>query len=570
MTQLVFSSAEGDWPQIDTCKTDIAKFNGILRTDIGGKMAAEIAKARVLIRNANIITIDSSRPRAQAVAIRDGRFLAVSNDDDLEGLVGPDTQLLDLHGKTVLPGFIDAHIHVLSSGIRHVMAADCGRPNIPEVLNELRQLAGQTPAGDWVQGFKYDDTKTAENRFLTRQDLDTISTEHPIMVSHRAGHVYYLNSRALEIGGFNAETPDPPGGRLGRDEATGELNGVVYERAIYPIRYGHLPPVTPEIRRQGLKRICEMLSQAGLTSVHDANVSNDELITYQEGRESGDLTLRAYLLMFHDHFPALRDAGIRTGFGDEHLRLGGIKMVADGAIAARTAYLSEPYVGSPCDHGILTMSADDIESQVMEMHQAGYQVCIHANGDATIDAVLSAYEKAQSKFPRKDPRHRIEHCTLVNPDLLRRMKALGCIATPFCTYVYYHGEKMGFYGEQRLEWMFAQRSFLDHGIIATGATDYPPGPFEPLLGIQSCVTRVDSDGRLWGASQKISVEEALKIYTVNGAYASFEEDVKGSIEVGKLADLVVLGADPTQVDPMTIKDIQVERTIVGGVTIYET
>jgi len=273
--------------------------------------------------------------------------------------------------------------------------------------------------------------------------------------------------------------------------------------------------------------------------------------------------------MFHDHFQALREAGVRTGFGDEYLRLGGIKMVADGAIAARTAYLSEPYIGSTCDHGILAMTADEIESKVMEMHEAGYQVCIHANGDATIDAVLSAYEKAQSTFPRKDPRHRIEHCTLVNPDLLRRMKALGCVATPFCTYVYYHGEKMPFYGDYRLEWMFAQRSFLDHGITATGATDYPPGPFEPLLGIQSCVTRVDSDGRLWGASQKISVQEALQIYTINGAYASFEEDIKGSIEVGKLADLVVLGADPTQVDPMTIKDIPVERTIVGGVTVYE-
>ena len=532
-------------------------------------MVTGIAKAQVLIQIANIITIDSRLPRAQALAIRDGRFLAVGSNEDVAGLIGPDTQQLDLQGKTVLPGFIDAHIHVLSSGIRHVMAADCARPNIPEVLNELRRLAEKTPDGDWVQGFKYDDTKTAENRFLTRYDLDTISTRHPIVVSHRAGHVYYLNSKALEVGGFNAETPDPPGGRFGRDEEAGDLNGVVYERAIDPITHGHLPAVTPEIRRQGLRRICKMLSQAGLTSVHDAMVSSDELITYQEGRDSGDLTIRAYLLMFHNHFPALRDAGIRTGFGDEYLRLGGIKMVADGAIAARTAYLSEPYVGSTCDHGILAMTADEIESQVMEMHQAGYQVCIHANGDATIDAVLTAYEKAQAMFPRKDPRHRIEHCTLVNPDLLRRMKALGCIATPFCTYVYYHGEKMAFYGDHRLEWMFAQRSFLDHGIIATGATDYPPGPFEPLLGIQSCVTRVDSDGRLWGASQKISVEEALKIYTINGAYASFEENIKGSIEVGKLADLVVLGADPTQVDPMTIKDIPVERTIVGGVTVYE-
>ena len=177
--------------------------------------------------------------------------------------------------------------------------------------------------------------------------------------------------------------------------------------------------------------------------------------------------------------------------------------------------------------------------------------------------------RPRKPFPRQDPRHRLEHCTVVNPDLLSRIKALGCVATPFCTYIYYHGEKMPFYGESRVEWMFAQRSFLDYGINATGATDYPPGPYEPLLGIQSCVTRTDSTGRVWGANQAVSVEEALRIYTMHGAYASFEEDIKGSIEAGKLADMVVLDQDPTQIDPMTIKDIPVLRTIVGGKTVYE-
>ena len=204
---------------------------------------------------------------------------------------------------------------------------------------------------------------TAENRFLTRQDLDEVSTELPILVSHRAGHVYYLNSKALETAGFTRDTPDPEGGRFGRDPSSGELDGVVYERAIEPVRYNHLPAVTPKDRRRGLQRICQMLTPVGLTSVHDARVTNDELLTYQEGRDNGDLTLRAYLLMAHDHFPALRDAGLKTGFGDDRLRLGGIKMVADGAIASRTAYLSEPYEGSPCDHGILAIPADEIERQ---------------------------------------------------------------------------------------------------------------------------------------------------------------------------------------------------------------
>ena len=525
--------------------------------------------ADTVIRRANVITVDPTRPRASALAIANGRFVAVGDDGDVAGLIGPGTATLDLGGKTVLPGFVDAHIHVLSSGTRHVMAADCALPSIGAIQEALRERVAATPGGQWVQGFKFDDTKTAENRFLRREDLDAVSTAHPILVAHRAGHVYFGNSLALERGGFNDETPDPPGGRLGRNPDTGRLDGVIYERAADDLRENQLPVESAETRREGLRAICRMLNRAGLTSVHDARVTDYELQTYQEGRDAGELSLRVYALMYYRYFPALRDAGIRSGMGDDRLRIGGIKMVADGAIASRTAYLSQPYVDSCCDHGILTMTGEEIAGNVMAMHAAGFQVCIHANGDATIDLVLRAYEQAQAADPRPDPRHRIEHCTLVNPDLLTRMRRLGAVATPFCTYVYYHGEKMRFYGAERLQWMFAQRSFLDYGVTATGATDYPPGPFEPLMGIQSCVTRTDSEGREWGVNQRISVEEALRIYTQNGAYAGFEEHRKGSITPGKLADLVVLGADPTAVDPFAIKDIAVERTMVGGETVYE-
>ena len=536
-------------------------------------MTSSIGKADTVIKNANVITIDTSRPKAQALAMTHGRFAGVGSNEDMEGLIGPGTKVLDLGGKTVLPGFIDAHIHVLSSGIRHVMAADCDVPTLKQVQAGLKERAGKTPAGQWVQGFKFDDTKTDrtasnEGRHLYRDDLDAVTTAHPILVAHRAGHVYYMNTAALEAAGFNDETPDPPGGRLGRDPDTGRLNGMIFERAIDPVRFDLIPVETEEVRREGLRTICGMLNRAGLTSVHDARVTAEEFQTYQDGKAAGELSLRVYALMWYPQFPALRDAGIKSGLGDDLLRIGGIKMVADGAIATRTAYLSQPYEGSQCDHGILAMEQDEIEEQVMAMHRAGFQVCIHANGDLTIDMVLTAYEKAQKAHPRFNTRHRIEHCTLVNEDLLMRMKALGCIATPFCTYVYHHGEKMRYYGEQRLEWMFAQRSFIDTGVVSTGATDYPPGPFEPLLGIQSCVTRTDSTGKEWGVNQRVSVEEALRLYTLNGAYASFEEDSKGSIETGKLADLVVLGSDPNKVDPLGIKDIAVERTIVGGETVY--
>ncbi len=525
--------------------------------------------AETVIKNANIITIDSHMPKASSLAISGGKFIGIGNDTLCDSLIGPETKVLDISGKTVLPGFIDSHIHVLNSGIRHVMAADCDLPSIPLIQQALKNRIKETLPNGWIQGFKFDDTKTQERRFLFRSDLDSVSTDHPIMVAHRAGHIYYLNSAALAAANFNDDTPDPPGGRLGRDPDTGSLNGVVYERAIEPIRFGLIPDETPEIRQRGLVTICKMLNQVGLTSVHDARVIQTEFEAYQNGLDNGELTLRVYALMYHPYFEALKHAGIKTGFGNEFLRIGGIKMIADGAIAGRTAYLSEPYIGSDCDHGILAMSQEEIERNVIDMHNAGFQVCIHANGDLTIDMVVDAYIKAQKLNPRTDPRHRIEHCSLVNPDILKKMQESSTIATPFCTYVYHHGEKMPFFGEERLKWMFAQKSFLDYGITSTGATDYPPGPFEPLLGIQSCVTRTDSSGKTWGPEQKISVEDALKLYTLNGAYASFEENIKGSITEGKLADLVILDKDPNAVDPHTIKDITVERTIVGGNTVYE-
>jgi len=518
--------------------------------------------------DANIITVDERRPRAEALAVNQGKFAAVGTTQEIRRRIGPRTRVMELAGKTVIPGFVDAHLHVLSSGIGHVTAVDCDLRSIAAVQNALREEAGQKPPGEWVQGFKFDDTKTAEIRFLTKADLDAVSIEHPVFVSHRGGHVYFVNSRGFERAGVTGETPDPPGGKYGRDPQTGELTGAVFERAAERFR-ADFPPVAPEDRRAGLRRICRMFSAAGLTSVHDAIVTGQDLQTYQEGLAAGDLTLRVYALIWHTHFPALQEVGLRSGFGDEMLRIGGIKLIADGAISGRTAWLSRPYEGSEDDRGIRVVEPEELEEKALEIHRAGFQICVHANGDAAIDMVLTAYEKAMAAHHRPDPRHRVEHCTLVNPAILEKMKKLGCIATPFCTYVYYHGEKMKYYGEERLQWMFAQRSFLDHGIVSTGATDYVPGPYEPLTGIQSCVTRTDLSGKLWGANQRITPEEALRLYTLHGAHASFEERIKGSIEVGKLADLVVLGADPTAVDPHTIKDIPVEKTILGGEVVYQ-
>jgi hypothetical protein len=264
----------------------------------------------------------------------------------------------------------------------------------------------------------------------------------------------------------------------------------------------------------------------------------------------------------------LRAAGVYSGFGNEWLRVGGVKFVADGSAAERTMAMSTPYVGRPDDHGILTMTQQEIDAAVEDAHRHRFQIGIHANGDVAIDRVLSAYERAQRLAPRPDPRHRIEHCSLVTPELLRRIQATGSIPTPFYTYIHYNGEKWSEYGEEKMGWMFAHRSFLDHGIPVAGASDYIPGPYEPLMAIQSMVTRTDMNGRVWGASQRIGVDEALRICTLNGAYASFEENEKGSIRAGKLADFTILADDPHDVEPDRIKHIEVVRTVVGGRTMH--
>jgi predicted amidohydrolase YtcJ len=311
------------------------------------------------------------------------------------------------------------------------------------------------------------------------------------------------------------------------------------------------------------------MAKSGLTSVHSTGADENDLRALEESRDAGELRFRMYLFPMQPLFRKLQAAGIRTGFGDETIRIGPVKYVADGSASERTMRMSTPYVGRPNDYGILVISQEQLNADVEEAHRAGWRVGTHANGDVAIDMVLKAYERAQQLLPRADVRHRIEHCTLVNPDLLKRIKAGGIIPAPFYTYVYYHGEKWVEYGEEKVRSMFAHRWFLDYGIPVAPASDYMPGPYEPLMAIQSMVTRTDYRGRVWGANQKITVPEALRICTMNGAYASKEESIKGSITPGKLADFVMLAKDPHTEDPSVIKDIPVLRTFLGGRATFE-
>src|SRR5215471_6139711 len=524
-------------------------------------------KPDLLLVNGNIHTMDAANPHADAIAIAGGRFLAVGTLSEISATPTAGVQRIDLGGRTVVPGFIDAHLHTASSGLLHLKQVNCDLRSIAAIQAAIRERAAKTPPGEWVQGFMYDDTKTAEGRPLTKADLDVAAPGHPVMITHRGGHTSYVNSRAYAIADVNDATPDPEGGKFER--AGGKLTGRVEENARAPFSRKIPNTATPAERREGVKLITKLIARNGITSVNDPGGSPEDLAAYQDARAAGELSVRVYCFIRQPGVARMLAAGIRTGLGDEWVRVGAVKMVVDGSISERTAWMSQPYVGRPDDHGILVRNEEQLFQDARAAYAAGWQIGTHANGDRAIDIILRVYERLQRETPRRDPRFRIEHCTLINDDLVRRIKQQGVIPTPFSSYVYYHGEKMKEYGAERLNSMFALRSFLDAGIPATMSSDYPPGPFEPMMFLQSAVTRTDIKGNLWGAKQRVTVAEALKIATVHGAYASFEEKTKGSITPGKVADLTVLGRDPLKEPVESLVTIPVERTMVGGKWVWE-
>ncbi len=521
----------------------------------------------LVVVNARVLTSEPALPRAEAFAVKNGRFVAVGSSSDVRNLASARTQVIDAQRMTVVPGFIDAHNH--PSGVEELYGVNTNLRTVREIQAAIKKKADATPAGFWVNGFMFDDTKL--DRPLTRKDLDEATTDHPVSVAHRGGHTNFYNSKAFELAGITKDTPDPSDGRFFREN--GELNGRVAENARDVVnRVGKRESFTSEQRRDrarnGMRHMSQLFNACGLTSVHNAGTGPQHIQAYEDCRKNGELTHRAYMMIRSaEAFKGLKAANISTGFGDEWVRVGGVKFVADGSASERTMRMSTPYVGTN-DYGILTMTQEQLYEAIDDAHSHQWQVGVHANGDVTIDMVLKAYERALQKWPDANRRHRIEHCTLINADLVRRMKANGVIPTPFWTYVYYHGEKWKEYGDEKVSRMFAHRTFLDAGIPVPGASDYTPGPFEPLMAIQSMVTRTDYKGRVWGPNQKVTVDEALKIATINGAYASSEEHLKGSITSGKLADFVVLEQDPHDVSPDAIMNIKVNRTVIGGKTVY--
>ena len=533
-------------------------------------MSCYLEKADLILYNADIITVNPNQPSAEAIAISGDKIIGVGSNEDIMNLSSAYTKKINVGGKIITPGFIDAHSHPAGAGRSHLRNVDCDLRSIEEIKNAIFERSKKTPKGEWISGFKYDDTKTKEKRYINNIDLDEVSPDHPVIITHRGGHTAYVNSLALKIAGIDEKTPDPKGGNIERDLETGNLNGRLLETATYLVEKFIPNQFTRSDYQAGVKLISEMLSKSGITSVTDAGTGVKSLQAFEDAYESGELKTRVYCMIRGYAFDEVNGSGKKTGYGDEWVRVGAVKLVCDGSISERTARLSKPYIGRPDYYGIIINNEDEIYEEAIKAHSNDWQIGVHANGDVGIDITLRVFERLQNEKYRKDPRFRIEHCTIINESLVQRIKTLGVIPNPFSTYVYFHGEKMKEYGKERLENMFAVRSFLDAGIPVTQTSDYPPGPFEPMMAIQSSVTRTDYTGEVWGPSQKISVEEAIKVATINGAYASYEENIKGSIKIGKLADLTILGQDPRETDPMSIIDIPIERTMVGGKWVYES
>lgn len=530
----------------------------------------------LVVFNANVRTVDPRAPRAEAFAVKAGRFVAVGSTADITGLIGPGTERYDAGQMTVLPGFIDCHNHAPGTTLLYEVLV--GNPfevefvTIASIVEKLRARARETPAGNWVEGYFFDDTKVRDDRQLNVHDLDQVSRDHPVVVRHRGGHTSYYNSKAFELAGVDRNTPDPPGGTFDRDES-GALNGRVTDRARSAFNgVGGRETFTAEERyrrdREGLAHISKQFVRYGLTTVHH---EGGDLSALQEVRENGELMHRVSYEARGDVLEAMITSGIRTGFGDEWIRFGATsEHTVDGSFSERTMALTDPYPGSdPPYRGNVTETQEDLDAWVERVHRAGIQVNCHANGDVAIDMMLTAVERALQRVPRPDARPKITHCTLVNDELVRRMKAVDAVPALFSTYAYYNSDKFHFYGQNLMRRSMAFRTLLDAGVRAAAGSDFGPGPFAPLMGIQGMVTRTGWNGETWGANQRVSVDDAVRVNTLNGAYNAHEEDRKGSITPDKLADFVVLADDPYTSDPEKIKDIEIVRTVVGGSTAYE-
>ncbi len=529
-------------------------------------------RADTVFLNGRVYTIDARQPRAEAMAVLHGRVLAVGSTAEIRAMAGPDTRVIDLGGRTLMPGINDNHCHPPGYGesLTSIDASAQAVSSLKQILDKYGKAASEAMPGRWIMGRGYDDTRLDVLRHPTRHDLDAVTGDHPAYLTRTCGHIGVANSVALQLAGITRDTPNPQGGEIDKDEH-GEPTGVLRELAQNLVRSLVPEPTVADVKRN-LIAAGKKFNSLGITSVSDASIRHDrEMLAYQELRDSGELYMRTYLfMMIDDTLDALSALGLKTGAGDEWVRIGPAKIFQDGSGGGRTALMSIPYPDEPDNYGIAVYTQEEIDDRFTRAARAGFQCCAHAIGDKAIGMIIDGMERALNAYPQHDHRWRIEHCGMMTDELLDRMVELQLVAVPQFSFVHYLGDSyIRNFSREWLELSYPGRDWLDRGILTIGSSDAPVTPAEPWVNIRAAVTRLTQDGNVMGSEQGVTIDEALTMFTLNGARGSFEEHIKGSLTPGKLADTIVIDRDPHDLAPEELHTVEVDLTMVGGNIVFE-
>jgi predicted amidohydrolase YtcJ len=533
-------------------------------------------KPDTILFNGKVVTVDGRFSIAQALAIKGDRIVAVGSNADLKRLKGTKTQRVDLKGKTLIPGFNEGHLHMITTGqgLMKVNLQDPKVRSIPDLAQKVAERVKITPRGEWVEGWGWDQSKLRENRFPTRWDLDAVSPENPVYLTRTCFHISLANTKALELAGITRETAQPPGGEIVKD-SRGEPTGILLERPAFTLVEKFVPKPTLQQKKEAILAACRAFNGAGITSINDGGFDVGDYQAYQEVMNEGDLTVRVYGMVRlelreitdEEGIAYLQHIGPRNGFGNDFLKMGAIKITMDGGVGGRTALMRTPYqTGNPGNFGIQSVGQDRLRKMVKLANQMGWQMAIHAAGGKAMDNVLEIFREAHAEKSIKGRRWYLVHAYDPSPQNLEDLKRMEMGVATNPGFIHFVGDSFIFnMGKEWADRASPLKTYLKHGIPISGGSDSAVTPFPPLYGIYAAVTRKTQISKeVAGKDQCISVEEALRVFTMGGTWMTFEEKVKGSLEPGKLADLVVLGEDILAVDPERIPGIPVLATCVGG------
>lgn len=539
-----------------------------------------VAKTRIqtVLTGAMVITMEDPVGAEQMdIAIGDGTITAVGTRKEIARLTQAETKIIDVSGRTVMPGLIDSHNHMTLFG-HNLRALNLGPSrigSIEQLLSCLYQRAAETKPGDWIRAWALDETRLKEGRYPTRAELDQACPQNPLSIMRTCMHVMIVNSHAMQLAGIGEGSADPPGGQLVRDQE-GRPTGVLFELGAMKLVSQVISNPDAEACASALKMASDIYVSEGITMACEAGAgwtgNPYEVAGFQTAWQRGQLPLRICMGVMestYNLFPKDRGTGLFSGFGNDELWIGPIKFVADGGIGARTAYMSTAYEGSDyC--GVLAEEPQSLKQRMETAHLAGFQISVHAIGDKTLDIVLGIYEDILSRHPKKDHRHRVEHVSVIRPDLVDKMSRLGLIAVVQPGFLYYLGDSwIPNIGPARIKNTVAIKTMIENHIMVAASSDRPVTDGNPWYIIWSAINRKSINGESLSPSQCIDVSQALKLYTINGAYTHFAEDRLGTISPGKYADLIVLDRNPLAIDMQEIKDIRVMKTLIGGKVVFD-